>query len=181
MQCPYERGPGYRLSLSNLVAALLATALATIDFSSGGVAIRLPQGWRKLDGSTGDRLLFQERSGSYQLTVTVLTFARGRESRESFERILQHRIDAERSVLATPQDVKQGPITNYGSGFACDFSGMDLPARRTFAGRVLMAEGLILVAYLEGLGKTPTEFSTMRAAVLESVNIARVQSKGAPH
>jgi hypothetical protein len=69
----------------------------------------------------------------------------------------------------------------YGSGFACDFSGLDLAARRTFAGRVLMAEGLILIAYLEGVGKSPTEFSTMRAAVLDGVNIARVQGEGAPH
>jgi hypothetical protein len=34
---------------------------------------------------------------------------------------------------------------------------------------------------LEGVGKTPADFSTMRAAVLDGVNVARVQSEGAPH
>lgn len=157
--------------LSRILASLVAANSATTDFSTGPIEIHLPHGWAKVE-SAGDRATFRDPTGLYQLTVSVMGYKVGAEKQGDFERIVQHRLNAERTTLASDDQIAQDRITRYRSGSACEFHGTDKRTGRMFAGRMMMADGIILTAYLEGLRKMPQEFASTSGTILPAVNIA---------
>jgi hypothetical protein len=131
-----------------------------------------PKGWSKLPASTPDCLVFRDSTGAMQLTVLVMRYnsaaARGR---QDFDRILQHRMNAEKKVLAASDSLEGLPVETFSDGYQARFRGFEAKTSRSFKGLLLMARGYILNFYLEGPDKTEEELKKTADVVFADIKL----------
>jgi hypothetical protein len=153
------------------MTTLLAIALALTgwdDSSADGISVSLPQGGSELVAKAGVRA-FSDQDRHCELDLEVSQY-RGNAQRTAFERELQRRVDEEKVGLPDGVVVKPGTVAPYEDGFAAEYAGVDRE-ERAFAGRLLMAHGMLLLVYLNS-DESPAKTDAMRLVLFRELNIS---------
>jgi hypothetical protein len=118
----------------------------------GNVSVALPDGWREI-GREPDRVTFGSADESEQATVSKMDF-RAVPSFEDFQRMCQHRLDAERQESQSAVLQVTGP-SNAGGKYTLMYSGGDQASARLFSGYLVVVGTTLMTVYVEGIGVTP--------------------------
>jgi hypothetical protein len=162
--------------LGTLLMAGIATvaSAAPLAYSDGDLSLTCPDAWTKLERSRPDRLVFRDPTGTFQLTVSILTYksdADSKQARAAFDRLIEHRRNGEREGLGPKDELRFNDVIAVDGGYSVEFSGHEKARARRFQGKMLMMRGRIVTAYIEGLKKTENEMSSVAGFVFSSLNI----------
>src|SRR2546422_45154 len=102
------------------------------------IELSLPLGWISIDGSSPNLLLFQDKSGTRQLSASVMLDQDQSTGslRDTIERVYGHRLDAERQQLAPTDLFQHDELVAAEGGWLGIFSGADKASRRLFMGMI---------------------------------------------
>jgi hypothetical protein len=154
-----------------LLGAISMATASTFDYSDSDLAFKLPGDWKKLEHSTPDKLVFRHATEMFQVTVSVMTYKSDTVQKKDFERILEHRITAEKRGLSPKDSVTQAEIKEIVGGYSAEFSGVENNSGRRFSGKLVMKSRRIVVAYLEGIKKSEEQVSTLKKVLFELLAI----------
>ncbi|HWB61157.1 MAG TPA: hypothetical protein VG733_16870 [Chthoniobacteraceae bacterium] len=133
-----------------------------------------PAGWTKLSSSTPDSLSFSDPTGSLHLTVSVMNYntsVTGQALRDAFERVIQHRMDAEKKFMAASDPLEHSSTEAIPDGYQSHFHGYESAKNRRFTGLLLMAKGTMLCFYIEGTNKTEAELKAVSDVIFSKVKL----------
>jgi hypothetical protein len=122
--------------------------------------LQLP-GWRELQREAA-RVTFEREGQPERVTLSKLELAKTPTLAE-FEKLCQHRLDAERSVLQGDDNLQISPPADDLTMF---FSGTESAAARLFSGFLFVSGQALITVYVEGVGVPPRQhLDSFRAVV----------------